>query len=177
MWFIHATRDILTTSLWYTSTALWLAVATGYSWTSSKSVWGSVSSNVDGTTSGSKPYLTSTLVHWRSNYTKAIILHTNVRRISFRRGLLEANMTFLPTRALIDGVFSAWASTQLCLGSSILLDLKKFILMRWLVVDDRWNGKLWRRCPGPELVNELLYWDAESCYWLCYQTSTLIVTY
>lgn len=46
----------LTTSLSYTSTALCVAVATGYSCRSSNDPWGSVSSNVEGTISGSSPY-------------------------------------------------------------------------------------------------------------------------
>ena len=51
---IH-TRAILTTMRSYTSTALCVAVATGYSCGSSNPPNGSISSNVEGTISGSRP--------------------------------------------------------------------------------------------------------------------------
>lgn len=47
---------ILTTSLSYTSIALCVAVATGYSCGSSKSAIRRVSSNVEGMISGASPY-------------------------------------------------------------------------------------------------------------------------
>lgn len=52
----HLTTNVRTTSLSYTSTALCIAVATGYSWICSNEDRGKFSANVEGTISGARPW-------------------------------------------------------------------------------------------------------------------------
>ena len=55
---------------------------------------------------------------------------TNVRRMSLRRGLLEARTTRFPTSFSSAGILSACGRTQLWSGSETFFELKKFIMMR-----------------------------------------------
>ena len=55
---------------------------------------------------------------------------TNVLRMSFRRGLLDAKTTRLPTSFSSAGILSACGRTQLWSVSSTLFELKKLIMVR-----------------------------------------------
>ena len=129
-----------TTRRSYTSTALCVAVATGYSCGSWNPPNGSVSSNVEGTISGARPCAERNQHLYREPHTAHVRRplsyrkrgaggRTKVRRMSLLRGLLDARMTRFPTSFWSAGVLRACSSTGLCFGSSTFFDPKKPIIV------------------------------------------------
>jgi len=105
----------------YTSTALCVAVATGYSCTSSNESIGRSSLNVDGTVSGASPYISRVSDGMESLQKKKAL--TKVRRISCRRGLFDARTIRFPESFLIAG--SLRACGRMCSDIVVVVEERK----------------------------------------------------